>query len=66
MSAKLTYRKTDYEVKAGSTLRHAIESVGLEPDAVLCVKDGELVTDDTILQDRDEIKLVAVISGGRR
>jgi sulfur carrier protein ThiS len=66
MSVKLTYRKKEYEVRAGSTLRHAIESIGLAPDAVLCVKEGELITDDAILEEGDEIKLVAVISGGRR
>ena len=66
MSVKLTYRKKEYEVRAGSTARHAIESIGLDPDAVLCVKDGELITDEAILEDGDEIRLIAVISGGRR
>jgi sulfur carrier protein ThiS len=28
------------------------------------VRDGELITDDTELTDGDEIRLVAVISGG--
>lgn len=46
------------------TARAAIKKVGLNPEAVLVVRGGELVTDDTILRDGDEVKLVAVISGG--
>jgi sulfur carrier protein ThiS len=31
---------------------------------VLPVRNGELITDEVILKDGDELKLVAVISGG--
>lgn len=64
MAVTLTFRDKEFKVKAGSTARHAIEQCGLSPEATLAVKRGELITDDTILQDGDEIKLVAVISGG--
>ena len=46
------------------TARAAIKKVGLEPEAVLVVRNGKLVTDDTLLRDEDEVKLIAVISGG--
>jgi sulfur carrier protein ThiS len=64
MPVKLTFRDEEYTLKAGSTARHAIEKCGLSPEATLAVRKGELITDDTILHDGDEIKLVAVISGG--
>jgi len=45
-------------------VRDAIEEVGLIPRAVLAVRDGKLLTEDTVLDEDDEVKLVAVISGG--
>jgi sulfur carrier protein len=60
----MTLRKKVYEVKAGMTIRHAILKLDIIPESVLPVKNGELMTDDEILEDGDEIKLVAVISGG--
>jgi sulfur carrier protein len=60
----MTLRKKVYEVKAGMTIRDAILKLDIIPESVLPVKNGELLTDDEILEDGDEIKLVAVISGG--
>jgi sulfur carrier protein len=57
-------RKKVYEVKAGMTIRDAILKLDIMPESVLPVKNGELLTDDEILKDGDEIRLVAVISGG--
>ena len=61
---KLVYRGQEWELRGGMTARAAIEKVGLEPEAVLVVRNGKLVTDDTILNDDDEVRLIAVISGG--
>jgi sulfur carrier protein len=64
MTVRMTLRKKVYEVKAGMTIRDAILKLDIIPESVLPVKNGELLTDDEILEDGDEIKLVAVISGG--
>lgn len=64
MKAKLILRDEEYEVRAGQTIRDAILKCGLTPEAVLPVREGELLTDDNILQEGDVIRLVAVISGG--
>lgn len=61
---KLVYRRQVWELRGGMTARAAIKKVGLEPEAVLVVRNGKLVTDDTLLRDDDEVKLIAVISGG--
>ena len=61
---KLIYRDKEWEVKPGITVKKAIEEVGLLVEAVLPVKDGQLITEDTVLRDGDEVKLIAVISGG--
>lgn len=61
---KLIYRDKEWELRGGMTARAAIKKVGLDPEAVLVVRNGRLVTDDVILADEDEVKLVAVVSGG--
>lgn len=61
---KVTYRDKTWEVKAGSTIRHLIEKLGLNPEAVLALRDGTLVSEETLTQEGDVIKLVAVVSGG--
>jgi sulfur carrier protein ThiS len=64
MTATLIMREKTYEVKHGSTVRVALERLKIEPDTVLATRDGELITDDEIVQDGDVIKLISVISGG--
>jgi sulfur carrier protein ThiS len=64
MSVKLLLRGKEYEAKPGMTLRDALLKIGVQPDSVLVTRKGEMVTDDEILVDGDEIKLIAVISGG--
>jgi sulfur carrier protein ThiS len=61
---KLVYRDKEWEMRGGMTARAAIKKVDLDPEAVLVVRNGELVTDDAILDEDDEVKLIAVISGG--
>lgn len=61
---KLKYRKQEWELDGKLTVQKAIEAVGLNPEAVLAVRDGQVITEDTRLADGDEIRLVAVISGG--
>lgn len=61
---KLQYRKQEWELEGNLTVRQAIKKVGLNPEAVLAVRDGELITGDTRLRDGDKVRLVAVISGG--
>ncbi len=61
---KIIYRGRQWELPSGMTARDAIKKVGLDPEAVLVICNGELVTDDVILRDEDEVKLIAVVSGG--
>jgi sulfur carrier protein ThiS len=64
MSVQLTFRDKSYEVRPGMTLRDALIKLGIQPQAVLPTRAGELITDDEILRDGDEIRLISVISGG--
>ena len=64
MHMKIVYRDKQWKLHGRRRVRDAIEEVGLIPQAVLAVRDGKLLTEDTVLDEDDEIKLVAVISGG--
>lgn len=64
MAVKLILRDQEYEVKPGMTLRHSLEKINQQPEAVLATRDGEMITEEEILQDGEVIKLIAVISGG--
>lgn len=60
----IRFRRETYEVTAGMTARDAILKCHLNPETLLVVRNGELVTDDIKLNPGDNIKLVATISGG--
>ena len=60
----VTYRDKQWTVSGNITVRELIEKVGLEPATVLAVRKGKLVLDSEVLGDEDEIKLIAIISGG--
>ena len=61
---KVTYRNQQWELPGNQTVREVIEAVGLNPATVLAVRHDKLVLDSEMLGDDDELKLIAVISGG--
>lgn len=46
------------------TVRKVLKKLNLLPETYLCVRNGDLVTEQEILRDGDIIRLVPVISGG--
>jgi sulfur carrier protein ThiS len=61
---KLILRNKEYEVKPGMTLLSALQKTAIVPESVIATREGEMILEDEILRDGDEIKLIAVISGG--
>jgi sulfur carrier protein ThiS len=61
---RIVYRDQAWELEGRRRVQDAIREVGLIPHAVLAVRDGRLLTGDLMLEEEDEVKLVAVISGG--
>lgn len=62
---EIEFRGKKWQVKGGIAARDAIRKIGLDPEGVLVVVNGKLATDDIMLKDDDQVKLVAVVSGGR-
>ncbi len=61
---KVIHRDKEWEFEVRMTVGQVVERVGLIPQTVLAMRDGKLLTEDTMLESGDEVKLVAVISGG--
>jgi sulfur carrier protein ThiS len=61
---RVTYRDKHWELPGQQTVREVIEAVELNPATVLAVRNGKLVLDSEMLGDEDDLKLIAVISGG--
>lgn len=41
-----------------------LEFLKINPSSVILVKNGEVVLDDEIFEDKDDIKILSVVSGG--
>lgn len=61
---KLILRQQEFEVRPGMALVDALKKVNISPETIIATRNGEVITEDEILQDGDVVKLVAVISGG--
>ena len=64
LAMEIKYREKKWEMKGGMTARDALKKISIDPESVLITVNGKLVTDDAILKDADQVKLVAVVSGG--
>jgi len=58
------YRDKEWVFEGRWVVRDIIREVGLVPNTVLPMRDGKLLTEDIMLKEDDEIRLVPVISGG--
>ena len=64
MPVRMILRDREYEVKPGMMLLDALRKINIVPESVIATREGEMILDDEILKDGDEVKLIAVISGG--
>ena len=66
MSEKLrvVFRDRSWEFDRKMTVKRLLEEIGLLPENVLVLRNGTMVTEDQHLYPGDEVKIVAVISGG--
>lgn len=52
------------EINGPKTVRQLLKKLDLLPEAVLVIRNNELVTEDETLRDDDSIEIRSVISGG--
>ncbi len=46
------------------TVASLLSSLDINPETVLVSRNGEIVTEDVVLKDSDDIKILSVVSGG--
>jgi sulfur carrier protein ThiS len=63
---KVKLRNPDREVElpGGRVIREVLDDLGVDPDTVLVIRSGELVTRHDRAADDDELEVRPVISGG--
>jgi sulfur carrier protein len=63
---KVRLRNPDREVElaGGRPIREVLEELGVDPDTVLVIRGGELVTRHERVGHDDELEIRPVISGG--
>lgn len=61
---KVRFRDREWKLEGERLVREAVEEVGLSPEKLLVVRDGEVLDEDAKLEEDDEIRLLALISGG--
>ena len=64
MRVRLRNPDRDIDVTAGRRVREILDELGINADAVLVIRGGELVTRETRVNDADELEIRPVISGG--
>jgi sulfur carrier protein len=53
-----------FTLAAPVTVAAALESLGLTPETHIALRDGQLLQPGDWLRDGDEVRLVAILSGG--
>ncbi len=65
MPIKVIYRGKEIEVpKEKIKAKELLEFLGLSPLSSLVIKNGEVVPEDEIIEEKDEVRVVNAISGG--
>jgi sulfur carrier protein ThiS len=61
---QVTYRNKTWEFDETMFVQQLLKRLDLLPESVLVVRNGTLVTEDQRLLSEDEVKIIAVVSGG--
>lgn len=64
MKVRLRNPDRELEVAGGRSVREVLSELEIEPDTVLVIRDGELVTRETHVGDEESLEVRPVISGG--
>mgnify|MGYP001590761825 CR=1 FL=1 len=52
------------ELNKGATAKDLLEKLSINPVTVIIARNNEIILEDAKLKDKDEIRILSVISGG--
>ena len=64
MKVRLRNPDREVDVAGGRPVRMVLDELGVNPDTVLVIREGELITREARVDETDEIEVRPVISGG--
>ena len=64
MKVFIEKQNKNMELKFSGTVKELLEKISVNPETILVVRDKELLTLDRDVDDKDEVRLLSVISGG--
>ncbi len=62
MKVKLENREIEFPGR--KKVRHILRELDLNPEEVVVLKDGEPITEDTMIREDEEIEILIVVSRG--
>ncbi len=54
----------ELELDFTGTAKELMDEIDVNPEAVIVVRNGEVVTEDAELENEDEVEFVSIVSGG--
>lgn len=64
MSAIVILKGQTHLIPSGRTLRQALSELEIPPQSVLALRDGEVISEDAVLKEGDQVRLIYIIAGG--
>ncbi len=64
MKVRLRNPDRDVDLAGGRRVREVLAELGIDPDTVLVIRDGELLTREERVSEEDRLEIRPVISGG--
>ncbi len=64
MKVYIDRENKNIEVNFNGNAAELLSRLGINPDAVLIVRNNELIIEDEVLKESDNIKIISVVSGG--
>jgi len=61
---RVVYRDQSWEFNKSMPVFRLLEELHVLPESVLVLRNGQLLTEDQRLNPEDDVKIVAVVSGG--
>ncbi len=62
MKVKLENREIEFPGR--KKVRHILRELDLNPEEIVVLKDGEPITEDTMIREDEEIEILIVVSRG--
>lgn len=63
-SAIVKYRSKEYSIRANLPVIKAVKMLNIPLNSYLIIRNGELITEDELIQPGDRLEMLPIISGG--